>query len=87
MSDESIAIILHRLDELDFKLIDIQEHVRLTNGRVTDLEMSEATWKAEKEISRRKNNMLMMIGGTIISGLVISLVVWFIMNSVNKGAI
>jgi len=79
MSEGDIQVILHRLDELDARLCQIHEEVRRTNGRVTDLEMSEAKWEGEKEGKR----MQMMIATSVISGGILAGLVWFVSNSIN----
>lgn len=78
MSEGDIQIILHRLDALDARLGEIYAEVKRTNGRVTELEMSEAKWEGEKEGKR----MQMMIATSVISGGILAGIVWFVSQAV-----
>ena len=68
-----------KLQHLEEMLTSVHEEVKRTNGRVTELEMSEAKWQGGVE-SRR---MFQMILTTVASGCVLAGVVWFITNSIN----
>jgi len=78
MSEGDVQIILHRLDEMDARLCEIHEEVKRTNGRVTDLEMSEARWQGEKEGKR----MQTMIATSVISGGILAGAVWFVSQAI-----
>ena len=78
MSEGDIQIILHRLDELDARLCAIHDEVKRTNGRVTELEMSEAKWQGEKEGKR----MQVMITTSVISGGILAGLVWFVTQAI-----
>jgi hypothetical protein len=78
MSEGDIQVILHRLDELDARLCQIHDEVRRTNGRVTELEMSEAKWEGEKEGKR----MQMMVATSVISGGILAGIVWFVSQAI-----
>ena len=45
MSDDEIRVILYRLDKIDETLRLIHAEVKRTNGRVTDLEKTDAEWR------------------------------------------
>ena len=78
MSEGDIQVILHRLDELDARLCQIHDEVKRTNGRVTDLEISDAKWEGEKEGKR----MQMMIATSVISGGILAGLVWFVTQAI-----
>ena len=79
MSESDINVIMLKLQHLEEMLISVHEEVKRTNGRVTELEMSDAKWQGGVE-SRR---MFQMILTTVASGCVLAGVVWFITNSIN----
>jgi hypothetical protein len=78
MSEGDIQIILHRLDALDARLCQIHDEVKRTNGRVTELEMTEAKWEGEKEGKR----MQMMIATSVISGGILAGIIWFVTQAI-----
>jgi hypothetical protein len=78
MSDGDIQVILHRLDELDARLCQIHDEVKRTNGRVTELEMSEAKWEGEREGKR----MQTMIATSVLSGGILAGIVWFVTQAI-----
>ena len=79
MSEGDVQVILHMLDTLDEKLCEIHEEVKRTNGRVTELEMSEAEWRG-KQAAKHMQNMIIT---TVLSGCILAGVVWFVSNSIN----
>lgn len=79
MTTSEVDVIMVKLQHLEDMLISVHEEVKRTNGRVTELEMSEAKWQGGVE-SRR---MFQMILTTVASGCVLAGVVWFITNSIN----
>lgn len=79
MSEDSVQVIMVKLEHMESLISQVHEEVKRTNGRVTDLEMSEAKWQGGVE-SRR---MFQMILTTVTSGCVLAGVVWFITNSIN----
>jgi hypothetical protein len=78
MSEGDIQVILHRLDELDARLCQIHDEVKRTNGRVTDLEMTEAKWEGEREGKR----MQTMIATSVLSGGILAGVIWFVSQAI-----
>ena len=79
MTSSDINVIMVKLQHLEEMLISVHEEVKRTNGRVTELEMSDAKWEGGVE-SRR---MFQMILTTVASGCVLAGVVWFFTNSIN----
>jgi hypothetical protein len=78
VSEGDIQVILHRLDELDARLCQIHDEVRRTNGRVTELEMSEAKWEGEREGKR----MQMMVATSVLSGSILAGIIWFVSQAI-----
>ena len=79
MTSSDINVIMVKLQHLEDLLASVHDEVKRTNGRVTELEMSDAKWQGGVE-SRR---MFRMIATTVASGCVLAGVVWFITNSIN----
>lgn len=78
MSEGDIQVILHRLDEVDARLMEIHAEVKRTNGRVTDLEIQEARWQGEAEGKRVQK----MIATSVISGGILAGLVWFVSQAI-----
>ena len=78
MSEGDIQIILHRLDELEMKLLDIHDEVKRTNGRVTDLEIENAKWDGITEGKRMQS----MIVTSVLSGGILAGIVWFVTQAI-----
>lgn len=78
MSEGDIQVILHRLDELDARLCQIHDEVKRTNGRVTELEISEAKWQGAEEGKR----MQTMIATSVLSGGILAGVIWFVSQAI-----
>lgn len=74
MSEGDIQVILHRLDELDARLCEIHDEVKRTNGRVTELEMTEAEWRGQQAAKHMQN----MIITTVLAGGILAGLVWFV---------
>ena len=79
VTSSDVDVILVKLEHLSDLLDRVHEEVKRTNGRVTELEISEAKWQGGAE-SRR---MFRMILTTVASGCVLAGVVWFFTNSIN----
>ena len=79
VTSSDIEVIMVKLQHLEEMLTSVHEEVKRTNGRVTELEMSEAKWQGGVE-SRR---MFRMIATTVASGGLRAGVVWFFTNSIN----
>ena len=78
MSSDDIAVILHRLDELDARLCEIHEEVKRTNGRVTELERQEAWWKGREDARRPYG----VVATTVAAGGLLGALAWFIGHNV-----
>lgn len=78
MSGDDINVILYRLDQIEATLAMIHDEVRATNGRVTKLEMENAKWAGEERVKRKQE----MIAMTVISGGILTAVVWFVQSAI-----
>lgn len=78
MSEDSINVILVKLQHLDDTLTAIHEEVKRTNGRVTALEMQEAEWKGKEEGKK----LQMMVATSVISGGVLALLIAFVTKAI-----
>lgn len=78
MSESDITLILHRLDELDKKLMEIHSEVKRTNGRVTQLEIEEAKWQAKDEAKRPYGTVIT----TVIAYGLLAVLAWFIGHNI-----
>lgn len=74
MSEADIAVILSRLDQLEETLREIHGEVKRTNGRVTDLEMSEARWQG----SEKAKEMQRIIFTSVLSGALLAGLIWIV---------
>ena len=79
VTTSEVDVIMVKLQHLEDMLVSVHEEVKRTNGRVTELEMSDAKWQGGVE-SRR---MFQMIFATVASGCVLAGVVWFFTHSIN----
>ena len=80
MTSSDIEVIMVKLQHLEEMLTSVHEEVKRTNGRVTELEMSEAKWQGGVE-SRR---MFQMILTTVASGCVLAGVVWLSCSTLKR---
>lgn len=78
MSEDSVNVILVRLQHLEDMLCQIHEQVKATNGRVTDLELQAERWKGEAEGKR----MQTMIATSVLSGGILAGVIWFVTQAI-----
>lgn len=79
MSETEVQVILHMLATLDEKLEMIHDEVKRTNGRVTELEMTEAEWRGQQAAKHMQN----MIITTVLGGSILAAVIWFVSHSIN----
>lgn len=70
MSTEDTTLILHRLDEHGRKLDRIEQQARLTNGRISKLEL----WQARMDGARWAFSWL----PTVITGVITAVVVYLL---------
>lgn len=78
MSEGDIQIILHRLDQLEAHLYEINTKVTATNGRVTDLELEQA----RKEGFDNGRRMFGVIATSVISGGMLAGIIWFVSTAI-----
>ena len=73
MSEDSVQVILLRLQHMERMLEQIHAEVKRTNGRVTSLEMENAEYSGEQ----RARRMQTVVVTTVVSGSLLAAVVWF----------
>jgi hypothetical protein len=78
MSEDSVQVILVKLEHLEETLSQIHAEVKRTNGRVTSLEMENAKWDGVAEGKR----MQTVIATSVISGGILAAVVWFVTQAI-----
>lgn len=74
MTASDIAVILNRLDQLEETLRQIHGEVKRTNGRVTELEMTEARYEGEE----KAKEMQRVIITSVLSGAVLAGLIWVV---------
>ncbi len=78
MSDDSVQVIMVKLEHMENLLSQVHAEVRRTNGRVTELEMENAKWDGVAEGKR----MQTVIATSVISGGILAAVVWFVTQAI-----
>lgn len=89
MSEGDIQVILHRLDEvgrrldqihmeMDKRLELIYAEVRMTNGRVTELEKGDARMEGMETLRRRDRTVAV----SVVSGGILAVLAWFVGQAV-----
>ena len=78
MSEDSIQVIMIKLEHMESLISQIHEEVKRTNGRVTELEMDHAKWDGVAEGKR----MQTVIATSVISGGILAGVVWFVTQAI-----
>lgn len=89
MSEGDIQVILHRLDEMgrrldqihaemDKRLELIYAEVRMTNGRVTELEKGDARMEGMEVLRRRDRTVAI----SVVSGGILAVLAWFVGQAV-----
>jgi hypothetical protein len=78
VSEDSVQVILVKLQHLEEMLDKVHTEVRRTNGRVTSLEMENAKWDGVAEGKR----MQTVIATSVISGGILAAVVWFVTQAI-----
>lgn len=76
--DENFQVILLRLQHMEELLAQIHSEVKRTNGRVTSLEITNATYNGEQ----RAKKVQTVIATTVLSGASLAMVVWFVQAAV-----
>lgn len=78
MSEDSVSVIMIKLEHMESLISQIHEEVKRTNGRVTTLEMDNAKWDGVAEGKR----MQTVIATSVISGGILAAVVWFVTQAI-----
>jgi hypothetical protein len=78
MSEDSVQVILLRLQHMEQMLEQIHSEVKRTNGRVTSLEMENAKYDGEQKAKR----MQAVVATTVLSGALLATVVWFVQAAI-----
>lgn len=78
MSEDSIQVIMVKLEHMENLLSQVHAEVKRTNGRVTELEMDNAKWDGVAEGKR----MQTVIATSVISGGILAAVVWFVTQAI-----
>jgi hypothetical protein len=78
VSEDSISVIMIKLEHMESLISQIHEEVKRTNGRVTELEMNNAKWSGVVEGKR----MQTVIATSVISGGILAGVVWFVTQAI-----
>jgi hypothetical protein len=73
MSEDSVQVILLRLQHMEQMLEQIHAEVKRTNGRVTSLEMENAKYAGEQRAKRVQTVVIT----TVVSGALLAAVIWF----------
>ena len=75
---DKIALILHRLDQIEHKVDEVHQQALKTNGRVDELELEKAKREGRDEAWRAGR----MIGMTVLSGGLLALIIWFTQSAI-----
>ena len=78
MSEDSVQVIMVKLEHMENLLSQVHAEVRRTNGRVTELEMENAKWDGVAEGKR----MQTVIATSVISGGILAAIIWFVTNAI-----
>ena len=78
MNNDSVDVIMIKLEHMEGLISQIHEEVKRTNGRVTSLEMDNAKWDGVAEGKR----MQTVIATSVISGGILAAVVWFVTQAI-----
>ena len=78
MNDDSIQVIMIKLEHMESLLSQVHAEVRRTNGRVTALEIENAKFDGASEGKR----MQTMIVTSVLSGGILAGIVWFVTQAI-----
>jgi hypothetical protein len=78
VSEDSIQVIMVKLEHMEGLLSQVHAEVKRTNGRVTELEIDNAKWDGVAEGKR----MQTVIATSVISGGILAGVVWFVTQAI-----
>lgn len=78
MSEDSVQVIMVKLEHMENLLSQVHAEVKRTNGRVTELEMENAKWDGVAEGKR----MQTVIATSVVSGGILAAVIWFVTQAI-----
>lgn len=78
MSEDSVQVILVKLEHMENLISQIHEQVKRTNGRVTALEMENA----RREGDRRGKHFQSIVATSVVSGGLLAVLIWFVTNAI-----
>jgi len=78
VSEDSVQVIMVKLEHMENLLSQVHAEVRRTNGRVTELEMENAKWDGVAEGKR----MQTVIATSVVSGGILAAVIWFVTQAI-----
>lgn len=78
MSEDSVQVIMVKLEHMEDLLSQVHAEVKRTNGRVTELEMENAKWDGVAEGKR----MQTVIATSVVSGGILAAVIWFVTQAI-----
>ena len=78
MSEDSIQVIMVKLEHLEGLLSQVHEEVKRTNGRVSTLELENARHDGD----RRGKQMQHMITASVVSGGLLAVLIWFVTKAI-----
>jgi hypothetical protein len=78
VSEDSIQVIMVKLEHMENLLSQVHAEVKRTNGRVTELEMENAKWDGVAEGKR----MQTVIATSVVSGGILAAVIWFVTQAI-----
>lgn len=78
MSEDSISVIMIKLEHMESLISQVHDEVKRTNGRVTELEMENARHDGD----RRGKQLQHMITASVISGSLLAALIWFVTQAI-----
>jgi len=78
VSEDSVQVIMVKLEHMENLLSQVHAEVKRTNGRVTELEMENAKWDGVAEGKR----MQTVIATSVVSGGILAAVIWFVTQAI-----
>ena len=78
INDDNVQVILYRLELMEKTLEKIHAEVKRTNGRVTELEMVNASYTGEMKAKYTQR----VVFTTVLSGAILAGVIWFIQAAI-----
>jgi len=78
VSEDSVQVIMVKLEHMEDLLSQVHAEVKRTNGRVTELEMENAKWDGVAEGKR----MQTVIATSVVSGGILAAVIWFVTQAI-----